>query len=302
MFKLSGVYAAMLTPFDADGKINEAVIRKMVDFFVVKGIDGVFPISTVGEFILMTEDQKRSFVDIIIDQAKGRLKIAPGISSANPRLSIEFGKYCQRAGADAVVCSAPYYFKYTPDIIGSFIKTVAASLDLPFILYNIPMFANEITLDTLRKLFEMDQIVGMKDSSGSLTNLLNLLNLAHDLNREFSVMVGWEEMLLACLTSGGSGCMSASAGIIPELLTAVTRHYHAGKLEQAAKCQNLVARATEQMKKVVFPYGYKLGMAARGFDMGPYCIDFPEEMAPQVTAQAAVIRKTIQEVLAEVQT
>ncbi len=300
MFKLSGVYCAMLTPLDQEGRINEETIRDLVDFFIAKGIDGIFPICSVGEFALLSEEQKRTFIDIIIDQARGRIKITPGIGSPNPRQSIELGRYCQQAGADAVVCSAPYFFKYPPQLVGSFLKTVAKSLEIPVILYNIPMLCNEITLETLRELLEIDHVIGIKDSSGNTPNLLNILNLVHALGRDFSVMVGYEEMLLTCLMAGGQGCMSASAGIIPEVMTAITRHFKAGEMDQAVRCQKLVAKATEQMQKVFFPYGYKLGMAARGFDMGPFSIEIPPEMAPQVAEQAAVIDHTIREVLAEV--
>ena len=299
MIQLGGVYAAMLTPFDEKGRINEKTITEMIEFFISKGVNGIFPVSNVGEFIQIPEDQKREFVDIVIATAKGRVKVVPGISSPNPRQSIEFGKYCQKAGADAVVVSAPYYFKYPPEMVEGFLATVARGLNLPVILYNIPLFAHEITLDSLRRLFAFDNIIAIKESSGSQASLLNILNLKEELHRDLRIMVGWEEMFLAALTAGADGCMVASGGILPELMTAILREVHAGRLEQAAHTQRLVARATDQMKKIFFPYGYKLGMQARGFDMGPFPIDIPPTYAEQLQPQKKIIEKTIQEVLQE---
>jgi dihydrodipicolinate synthase/N-acetylneuraminate lyase len=227
------------------------------------------------------------------------VKITPGISSPNPRQSIEFGKYCLQAGADAVVVSAPYYFKYPPEMVEGFLATVAKGLDIPVILYNIPLFAHEIPLDSLRGLLEIDTIVAIKESSGSQANLLNILNMKEELHHDLRVMVGWEEMFLAALTAGANGCMVASGGILPEIMTGILRHVQAGNLEQAARYQRLVARATEQMKKIFFPYGYKLGMQARGFDMGPFPINIPAAYEQQLQAQKETIYQTIGAVLKE---
>lgn len=300
MFQPGGVYAAMLTPFDTEGQINEKTIAEMVEFYINKGVNGIFPVSNVGEFIQISEDQKRKFVDIVISTAKGRVKITPGISSPNPRQSIEFGNYCMKAGADAVVVSAPYYFKYPPEIVEGFLATVSKGLNLPVILYNIPLFAHEIPLDSLRRLLEIDTIVAIKESSGSHANLLNILNLVEGMKREFRVMVGWEEMFLSALAAGANGCMVASGGILPEIMTGILRHVQAGDLEQASRYQRLVARATEQMRKLFFPYGYKLGMQARGFDMGPFPINIPPAYDRQLQSQKDIIYQTIQEVLKEV--
>jgi dihydrodipicolinate synthase/N-acetylneuraminate lyase len=301
MFHPEGVYAAMLTPFDTNGRVNIKTVSKMVDFFVEKGVDGIFPVSNVGEFIQISEEDKRCFVDAVIASAGGRVKVTPGISSPNPRQAIAFGKYCLQASADAVVISAPYYYKYPPELVEGYLSQVAKGLDLPVILYNVPSFANEISIDSLIRMLEIENIVAIKESSGNTANLQNILNCVDGLNRDFRVMVGWEEMLLSALTVGAHGCMVASGGILPELMTAILRHYQMNQIEQAAHIQRLVARATEEMKKVFFPYGYKLGMQARGFDMGPFIIDIPATYAPHLQDQQKKIAETIDEVIQDTQ-
>jgi dihydrodipicolinate synthase/N-acetylneuraminate lyase len=301
MFHPEGVYAAMLTPFDTNGRVNINTATRMVEFFVEKGVNGIFPVSNVGEFIQISEEDKRCFIDAVIAAAGGRVKVTPGISSPNPRQAIDLGKYCSEAGADAVVISAPYYYKYPPEMVESFLSQVAKRLDMPVILYNIPAFANEISTDSLRRLLKIENIVAIKESSGNTANLQNILNLVDRMSREFRVLVGWEEMLLSALTVGAHGCMVASGGILPELMTAILRHYNANQIDQAVRLQRLVARATEEMKKVFFPYGYKLGMQSRGFDIGPLPIDIPASYAVQLQDQQKKITETINEVIKEAQ-
>lgn len=279
MFVPEGIYAAMLTPFDECGKVKELVIREMVEFYITRGVQGIFPVSNVGEHIQMSEEEKRCFVDIVIDQAKGRVRITPGISSAGTDKAIEMGRYCAAAGADGVVISAPYYFKYPQELVRSHLAKVAKSLDIPVILYNIPSFANQITKETLKSLIEIDNIVAIKDSSGSIAELLNLLNMIEAERSDFRIMVGWEEMLLSSLVVGASGCMVASGGIFPEVMAEIYRCFKNNQLHNAVKLQKLIALATEQMKKVFFPYGYKLAMGARGFDMGEYSVKMEYEIA-----------------------
>lgn len=268
MFMPEGVYAAMLTPFDERGRVKEPVVRNMVEFFIAGGVQGIFPVSNVGEHIQLSEEEKRRFVDIVIDQVKGRVRVTPGISSAGTCKAIELGQHCASAGADAVVISAPYYFKYPQELVESHLAEVAGNLDIPVILYNIPLFANPITIETLKNLIRHDNIIAIKDSSGSIPELLNLLNMLAEEGREFRVLVGWEEMLLSSLSVGAAGCMVASGGIFPEIMSGIYNAYKGSQLQKAVKLQKLIAMATEQMKRMFFPYGYKLAMAARGFDMG----------------------------------
>lgn len=298
MFTPKGVYAAMLTPYKSDKNINEKAIRDMVDFYIDSGVEGIFPVSNVGEFIFLDDDMKRQFVDIVVDQTAGRVKITPGINAVSPEKSIEFGRYCQNAGVDGVVVSAPYYFKYDQRMVCDALSKVAENLDLPVILYNIPMFANEISLQSISKLMEIENIVAIKESSGSMTNVIDIINLVKEKRPDFNVLVGWEEMLLSTLTAGGDGCMVASGGIMPELMTGIYKSFKEGDIEKAVLYQGLVAKVTVEMKKVFFPYGYKLGMEARGFDMGGFGMDIPDEIREDAKRQKIEIKRVIDDVLA----
>ncbi|MDR1536866.1 MAG: dihydrodipicolinate synthase family protein [Clostridiales bacterium] len=289
MFSPEGVYAAMLTPFGANGRINVPAIRDMVDFFVSKGIQGVFPVSNVGEHIQLSEDEKRLFVEAAIEQAGGRIKVVPGISSPGTEQSVKFAEFCADAGADAVVLSAPYYFSYPQEVVCDAMSSIASKSKIPVILYNIPLFANRIGFDTFKKLLQIDSIVAMKDSSGSISDLLAFLDIAKQ-REGFRILVGWEEMLLSAMAVGASGCMVASGGILPEIMEGIFTLARDGNFNKAARLQAVLAKATSAMKTVFFPYGYRLAMEARGFPMGKFKIEIDEERYVQSkkAIQAAV--------------
>lgn len=161
-------------------------------------------------------------------------------------------KYCLQV-VDAVVLSAPYYFKYPAEIVENFFLFGGSRADMPVILYNIPPYANEINLASLRRLLEVENIVATKDRVAAWPTCSTFSTWQRLCGVISGVMVGWEEMLLAALTCGAHGCMVASGGILPELMTAIGRHYQAREFDQAARIQRLVAKATGANEKRVLP-------------------------------------------------
>ncbi len=276
--KLEGVFAAMMTPFGKDMELNLSVICDMVEFFIEKGLSGIFPISNVGEQIQLTDAQKQLFIQTVVKQARGRVPIFPGISSAGTQQSVTMGRFCREAGADGVVLSAPYYFKYPQPVVLGGLQAVARQVDLPVVLYNIPMFANPISLDSLNKLMEIPNIIGIKDSSGSIPELLELLRMAKAKRPDFSVMIGWEEMLYSAMGVGADGCMTASGGVFPEIMSDLYRSMRRGDTLRALELEHIISRATSAMKSTYFPYGYKIAMEARGFRMGASPVTFDESV------------------------
>lgn len=266
-FKPRGIYPAMMTPFDDRGEPNTAVLEQMTDFMVNAGVHGLFPVSNVGEQIHMSRGQKERVIDAAVSAAGKRVPVVPGISASTAAEAVDLGKYCKKAGATGVVLSAPFYFKYPQHVIKSFVQQVAAKVELPIILYNIPLYSSPMEFSTVESLMKIPQLVGIKDSSGSVPNLQRLIALSCG---DFSVMVGWEEMLVSALVSGAQGCMTASAGIFPELMTEIYGLVTGENkdIERAVRQQANISHAASKMGSVFFPQGYKHAMAARGFNMG----------------------------------
>ena len=142
MFYPEGVYVAMLTPFDGDGAINEEEVRRMVDFAIDRGVDGLFPVSTVGEFIHMTLEEKVRLTETVVDQSRGRVKVTPGVGTTHPDHSIELARKAKKLGCDGVVVAPPYFYPLSQEMIEKYFETIADAVDIPIIIYNIPLFIN----------------------------------------------------------------------------------------------------------------------------------------------------------------
>ncbi len=292
-----GIYAAMLTPLDNAGKVNTEETERLVEFMIERGVNGLFPVSNVGGQIHLSMEEKCRFIEAVVRQAKGRVAVIPGISASSTWDAVRLGKYCESIGTDGAVLSAPFYFPYPQEVVRDGLVSVVQSLSLPIILYNIPLYSNPIDLLTLQELLQYENVAGMKDSSGSIAHLLNVQALAEKEKPNFHLFVGWEEMLFSALELGADGCMTASAGIFPEILSEIYKAFQSGNKKRALWMQRLIARATKEMKNVFFPYGYQLAMEARGFDLGPY----PVTLRRNYEAERQHINEMVEDILKEFQ-
>ncbi|MEG1662269.1 MAG: dihydrodipicolinate synthase family protein, partial [Clostridiales bacterium] len=192
------------------------------------------------------------------------------------------------------ILSAPFYFPYPQAVVLSGLMAVARQSSLPIVLYNIPKYAGEITLDSFRALMQERNIIGVKDSSGTMVNLLNLVSIRDEIRPDFSVLVGWEEMLYSALLAGGQGCMTASSGIFPEIMRDIFRAVQEKSYDYALRCQKLIAGATAVFGNLFFPLGYQWAMEARGIPMGAYPVSCDEAaFAPQRQAIENAVAETL---------
>jgi 4-hydroxy-tetrahydrodipicolinate synthase len=268
MFKPEGVYVAMMTPF-ADGTIHEAVVRKMVDFVIEKGVHGIFPISSVGEFIHLSFEEKVSLMRIVHDQARGRVAVTPGIASSRPKECIRLAQKAKEIGCDAVVVAPPYYYPISQENMERHFEVVCDAIDLPVILYNIPLFSTPIGYDVVKRLSRRKNVVGMKDSSGSMVDLMHYMDSIRLIGEELSILIGREEILFPSLMVGAKGCMTGTAGIVPEAMVGIYRAWKEGDYDRARSLQGSVLELIRTLFSTPFPMGFKAALEARGFEMGP---------------------------------
>ena len=152
MFMPEGVYVAMITPFEEDGSLNDGEMRKIVDFQIEKGVDGLFPVSTCGEYIHMTLEEKVQLMEVVYDQARGRVPVTPGIGGSHSAESIYLAKKAREIGCSAVVIPAPHVIPLSQDMIETYYETIIDAVDIPVILYNIPMFTQPLSYDVVKRL------------------------------------------------------------------------------------------------------------------------------------------------------
>jgi 4-hydroxy-tetrahydrodipicolinate synthase len=269
MFKPEGVYVAMLTPFTNDGGINEEEIRRIVDFLCESGVHGLFPVSSVGEYVHMTQEEKVRLMKIVVDQNHGRVKVTPGVGSTHPSDSIFLAKMAKEIGCDGVVVAPPYFYPLSQEMIEKYFETIADAIDLPIILYNIPLFSQPLSYDMVKRLSRRKNIVAMKDSSGSMVDFLHFMDKIRLIGEDMHFLTGREETLLPCLMMGGKGCMSATSGILPEIMVGIYQAWKKGNYDEARDLQFSILLVVRAMFSLPFPLGFKVALETRGFKMGP---------------------------------
>ena len=267
--KPEGVFPAMLTPFDDNGKINEKMVRSIIEFGLDKGHNGVFPVSSVGEFIHMTPEECKRMMKITVDAVAGRIPVFAGVSSSCTDMTLDYARYARDIGCSGVVCCPPIYYTATQPIIEKHYEILADTVDMPVVLYNIPLFATPISYDVVKRLSARHNIVGMKDSSGNMVDVMHFMDKVRLAGSDFSFMMGREELFFLALMAGAAGCMAVSAGIFPEIMVEIFKATGSGDLERAKKLQFNLCAVIRLMFSPPFPAGFKTAMELRGFKMGP---------------------------------
>lgn len=268
-FKPMGVCPAMATPFAASGEVNEAEMRRYVNWLIKQGVHGLFPLGSMGEFIHLETEEKIHVMKIVADAAGGRIPVLPGTSESSTDKCIKLTRAARDIGCQGAVISPPYYYPGSQGIIESHFKAVAKALpDFPIVLYNIPLFSTPITYDLFERVSRLDNIVALKDSSGSMVDLLHFMDKMRISGKDLSILVGREEMFLAALSMGSNGTMTASSGIIPEIMVEIYDLFQAGNFSKALRVQFSMLNLVRAMFSVPFPLGFKAALAFRGFNLG----------------------------------
>ncbi len=270
IFRPEGVYAAMLTPFDEKGKVNETVLRKIVDFLIDKGIDGLYPVSSVGEFVHLTPEENMEIMDICVDQAKGRVPVVPGVSASCAEKAVILAKHAEKIGCKSVVACAPYYFTVSQEIVEKHFEIIADSIGVSLVLYNIPFAANKITYDVVKRLSRRENVVALKDSSGSMVDIVHFMDKIRIIGEDLTLLLGREDIFFPGLMMGATGCMVAAGCIVPEILKRIHKYFKEGNYDKAREFQFSILILLRAMWSLTMPIGFKAAMELRGFPMGPF--------------------------------
>lgn len=267
MKRPSGVISAMLTPWQAAAPdLNE--LRRIVDFQIEGGLTALFPVSSVGEAGYMTFEQKCAVVKTVVDQAAGRVPVWAGIPATTPQESIALADAAYHAGASGVVLMPATFYHYDPERHAQYFAQIASAVALPLCLYNIPFFADPLHAELVVGLAAHPNIVGIKDSSGDAVGFMKMLALCPGADKDFSIMTGREEFFFAALCAGAKGCVTGTAGVMPELMCRIYDLFQRGDLVAARELQMKAIPLMNLMASLPFPLGYKLAMEVRGFTMG----------------------------------
>ncbi len=226
MFK--GSIVAIATPFK-DGQIDEPTLRKLVEFQIKSGTNGIVPCGTTGESPTLSNDEHARVIDICIQTAQGRIPIIAGTGSNSTAEAVALTKHAVQIGASGVLQVSPYYNKPTQEGLYRHFKAVSECADIPIILYNIAgRTAVNIEPTTIARLaHDCKNIIGVKEASGSISQMQTTKLLCPE---DFILLSGDDALLLPILSIGGTGVISVAANIVPEDILKIIANFHAGNI------------------------------------------------------------------------
>jgi 4-hydroxy-tetrahydrodipicolinate synthase len=214
-----GTGTAMITPFKDDGTIDEKALRRFVDFQIDGGVDMLLPCGTTGEGATLDWDETDRIVQIVIEQSRGRVPVIAGTGSNSTREAVQATKSAKRLGAHGVLSVGPYYNKPTQQGYYEHFKAISEAENIPVIVYNVPgRTSGNIEARTMLRLAELPNIVAVKEASGNLGQIMEIINEAPS---HFRVLSGDDAMALAVILLGGDGVVSVVSNEAPALMTAM---------------------------------------------------------------------------------
>ncbi len=294
--RIKGILTPNLVPLDCNGNIAEDELRRYVEWLVQKGVSGLYPNGSTGEFTRFSPEERREIIRIVASQANGRVPVLAGAAEATVRDTLAACAAYAEMGCTAAAICAPYYFKLSQDSVGEYFAELARHTELDIVLYNIPQFANEISLDTIERLADFPRIVGIKDSSRDFPRFLNLINRMRPRRPDFSILIGTEEIILPALLMGGDGGTIATSGIVPEVVMKLYALAESGQIEEARKIQfKLLELINVMLFGAGFPEGFRAAASLRGFVMG----QSRQPLSPKEKCDLNALRQTLHCILSE---
>ncbi|MGB9595535.1 MAG: 4-hydroxy-tetrahydrodipicolinate synthase [Candidatus Poribacteria bacterium] len=278
--KAEGIIPALATPMNDDESINEKGLKKLIDFVIKGGVHGIFVSGSQGESFSMTIDEKKRVIATSIEASDGRVPIYAGTGTITTSQAVQLTKMARELGADAVSVTTPYFIKPSQKELIDYYKAVSDSAeDMPVLLYSNPMRTGVmIEVDTVVKLSELDNVIGMKDSSGDIVQTSSYIEATKD--KDFSVLVGNDACIFSALLAGAKGAVAATANVAPRLIVDLYDAVKAGNIDLARELH------------------YKLLPIRRAFTMGTFPVVIKEALN-LMDLPAGPARKPIQPLSSE---
>jgi 4-hydroxy-tetrahydrodipicolinate synthase len=233
--RLKGSITALITPFKS-GEVDEQAFKRLVEWQIAEGTDGLVPVGTTGESPTLSHKEHMRVVELCVETARGRVPVIAGAGSNSTQEAIELTRHAKRVGADAALSVAPYYNKPTQDGLYRHFAAIAEAVDLPIVLYNIPgRSIVEISVETMAKLAQIPNIVGVKDATG------NLARASRDrgaLPKSFVRLSGDDATTLGYMAHGGVGCISVTSNVAPRACAEFQDSCLAGNFAKALSIQD----------------------------------------------------------------
>lgn len=297
MYKPEGVYVAIVMPYNEDGSINEEELIKLLNFQIDKGVNGFLPLGSIGEFVHLSKEEKISVIKIVVETVDGRAFVIPNIGSSHPKQSIELGIEAKKLGCSGVLIAPPYYYKLSNDMIEKYFEEIIDAIDMPTVLYNIPVFTQPLHYRVVQRLSQRNNVVGIKDSSGSMVDFLHSMDNVRLSGKEINFLTGREETFFASLMMGAKGSITGTAAVLPEFLMGIYNLWKQNEYDKARELQISILEVIRAMNGLPFPMGSKSALEVRGFKMGPPKQPFSDIVKSNLKSRLKRIEETIKPLL-----
>jgi 4-hydroxy-tetrahydrodipicolinate synthase len=281
----AGVTVAIVTPFKG-GAVDYDALRKLIDWHVEQGTDGLAPVGTTGESPTLDHAEHEKVIAVAVEQAKKRIKIIPGTGSNSTAEALRLTKFAKSVGADGALIVGPYYNKPTQEGYYRHFATIADAVDLPIMLYNIPgRTGSNILPETIARIAKHPTVVAIKEATGSMDQASHIASLC-----DLTILSGDDSLTLPLLSIGGRGIVSVVGNIIPRDLRALINAFEQGKMSEAIAwhyklfnlCRDMLGAATN-------PIPIKTAMKLLGRDTGELRLP----LCPMDAAGEASLRKNL---------
>ncbi|MFE7275503.1 dihydrodipicolinate synthase family protein [Streptomyces sp. NPDC057623] len=265
--QLSGVLTALATPFASGGRIDEKILRRVVDRSIDGGVDGVVACGSTGEFASMSGAERRLIVETVLDQTAGRVPVVAQTGAMTAKEAVELSRHAEAAGASVLMVVAPYYETLTLDETLHYLRTVAGSVGIPVMLYNLPGATGlNLDPDTVGQLArEVENIQYIKDTSADMAQAGQLIHRHGDV---ISTFIGWDSLLLQAISEGAAGVMAGTANVLPAELVSIHRALTSGDLARAQAEWARVHPLLDAIMSAPFIQAVKAALNAAGVPVG----------------------------------
>ncbi|MBV8565060.1 MAG: 4-hydroxy-tetrahydrodipicolinate synthase [Methylobacteriaceae bacterium] len=281
-----GSFTALVTPF-RDGRIDEPAFRAFVTWQIGEGTHGLVPVGTTGESPTLSHDEHKQVVDICVAEAKGKVPVIAGAGSNNTEEAIDLARHAEASGADGILVVTPYYNKPSQEGLYRHFKAVNDAVGIPIIIYNIPpRSVVDMSIDTMQRLYELDNIVGVKDATG---NIARTALQRHALGADFIQLSGEDVTAVAVMAHGGHGCISVTSNVAPKLCAEMQGACLGGDFKGALTIQDRLVPLHAALFVEPNPAGPKYALSV----LGKTTDEVRLPMVPVTEATRATIRKAM---------
>ena len=265
MKQLNGIYPALLTPFDQNGKVNCDALKQLVRWNIEKGVDGFYVGGSTAEAFLLTEEERNLVYRTVAEEAAGNVNLIAHVGAISTEEAIRFGRVAKENGYDAISAIAPFYYKFSFDQIKKHYFDIVEAVDMPMIVYNFPNFSGvNLTVEQVAQFFADDRFIGIKHTSNDFFALEQFkTNFPDKL-----VYNGFDEMFLCGLTMGADGGIGSTYNFMAEKFIQIQKLFSENRTQEAQEIQKEANRIIKALCKVGVMEGEKEILCQLGFDFG----------------------------------